>query len=75
MNNKTTFIRIQCKFCVLCAKMTIFCVFVVDKINCQRCKNNNDEYVSTNHDFHFVLIFTTKKNVLTLSKNDCSFYS
>ena len=35
----TTFIRIWCEFCIRCVKSIVFCVRVVNNINCQRCAN------------------------------------
>ena len=48
INWKTMFIRIWCKFCARCAKMTIFYVFHFESINCQRCEKNKNECVSIN---------------------------
>ena len=50
VNWKTMFIRIWCNFCVRDAKITIFCVFYFENINCQRCEKIKNECVSIN--FH-----------------------
>ena len=70
------FIRFYCEFCAICAKITIFCVFYFESINCQRCERNKNECVSIN--FHIFknfqrLFFYWSKKCLDIIKKRSQF--